>query len=106
MDRLRGRKPAPTNGAIAGSSTLVSKPFTAMTIEELFESLPKCNASAIMHTWIPAMRKKHDLFRAEIEQSAKRELVSDEALTNVAHVRTLSSDLHYCLHVSGYEAIR
>ncbi|KAI1625546.1 hypothetical protein EDD37DRAFT_607143 [Exophiala viscosa] len=66
----------------------ISKPFSAMDIEELLQQLPRCNALTTNQLWLPAMRTQiqnmaqllHDAGEMKIESSVN-EVVLNEDLT-------------------------
>jgi hypothetical protein len=86
MDRFRGRKPVPASNPGLVSANVVSKPFAAMSIEELFEALPKCNSFAITQMWLPAMQNQYSALKSLLQEAAEVKLHSSRELTNIGKV--------------------
>ena len=46
----------PTSYTIGSRTLAITKPFAAMSIEELLDTLPDCDSGVISQHWLPAMR--------------------------------------------------
>jgi hypothetical protein len=57
-----------------------SKPFTAMSAEELMECLPELNMSVVNHSWVPAMEKELKRIKALLQNAAEAQLQSQADL--------------------------
>lgn len=66
----------------------VSKPFSAMSIEELLASLPKYDSDTIARIWLPEMQKKCSHMKQLLQKSHKGAVHSDDDLKTIGRVST------------------
>ncbi|KAK5377767.1 hypothetical protein LTS13_004637 [Exophiala xenobiotica] len=73
----------------------ITKPFSAMTIEELLGYLPKCNnPTTITELWLPAIRTQIQKLAELLEDAA--EMKVDESLNQIAINQVKSSSVMSC----------
>jgi hypothetical protein len=66
-------------------SSGVSKPFSAMTIEELLSSLHGCDSSTVARVWLPEMQKRCSQLKDTMQKSEDNKQ-SDSTLMDVGNV--------------------
>ena len=76
------------NGNVNKQPSSVSKPFSAMSIEELLASLPKYDYDTIARIWLPEMHKKCSHMKQLLQKSHKGAVHSDDELKTIGHVST------------------
>lgn len=64
----------------------IGKPFTAMTLEELFAAYSECDETTITSVWIPQMQKKLQDVKSLLQDSADIKLESHQTLSNLGKV--------------------
>ena len=97
MDRLKGLsthhwKGSTSNAVIAKTAhktSTVSKPFSAMSIEEVLVSLPK-DPATVARVWLPEMQKKCSEMR-QLLQKAQDSTYSEADVTKLENVSTANS---------------
>ncbi len=98
MDLLKGLstqhwKASPThsshaivNGNANRQCSTVSKPFSAMSIEELLAGLPKCDSNTIARVWLPEMQKKCSHMKQLLQRSQECAVAPDSELKSIGNV--------------------
>lgn len=76
-----------------------SKPFTAMSAEELMQCLPDLNMSLVLHSWVPAMEKELKRIKALLQGAAEVRLQSQ---ANLGIFGTVSLDSHECISPTNF----
>ncbi|KIW11517.1 hypothetical protein PV08_10818 [Exophiala spinifera] len=85
--------PSYTIGSRNVPESRITKPFTAMTVEELLDYLPQCkNSDTVKELWLPALRIHMDKMAALILDAT--EIKVDEGLDQI----TLNQDLNHFAH--------
>lgn len=64
-----------------------SKPFKAMTAEELMECLPELSMSVVSHHWVPAMENELKKIKILLQEAAEARLQSHIELETLGSVR-------------------
>lgn len=73
---------------------IASKPFTAMSAEELLQCLPELNMSVISHSWLPAMENElkkikellQDAAEVRLQSQANLEIFGSVSLYSYKHI--------------------
>ncbi len=82
-----------------------SKPFTAMTVEELMQCLPELNMSTVSHSWVPAMEGELKRIKALLQEAAELRLQSQARFENFGGVSLKSyeclSPTNFCQDVNS-----
>lgn len=81
--------PTYTIGQRAARESQISKPFTAMTTDELLNLLPDCDSATISEQWIPALRTQFRKLIALLIEASELKLDSILNQNNLTKVRGL-----------------
>lgn len=63
-----------------------SKPFTAMSVEELMQCLPDLTMSVVSHNWVPAMEGELKRIKSLLQEAAEVRLESQTDMKNFGNV--------------------
>ncbi|OAG34623.1 hypothetical protein AYO21_11219 [Fonsecaea monophora] len=80
--------PLYTIGSRAPAGLQSTRPFTAMTIEELLDKLPDCDHVTISQHWLPAMRSQLQKMTALLNEACNLKLESSVDQVNLSSVRS------------------
>jgi hypothetical protein len=89
-------KTSHTHGTTAHSNgnnkpSSVSKPFSAMSIEELLISLPSCDSNTITRIWMPEMQNKCRNMKEVLQKAHDNHALSNTELRNIGEASIGSS---------------
>ena len=74
------------NGNVNRQPSSVSKPFSAMTIEELLAVLSKYDSNTVARIWLPEMQKKCGHLKQLLQKSQANTVQSDDELKTIGNV--------------------